>query len=109
MQTPRTKPDDHLTGVQLRAALGILNMSVLELSQRTGLAANTIKRALKTNEPAPINIANARLIVGTLEAAGVTLLAAESGLGGGARLTLPEVEPLSRRRRVVSPASEESR
>ena len=109
MHAPRRKPDDHLTGVQLRAALGILNMSVLELSQRTGLAANTIKRALKTNEPAPINIANARLIAGTLEAAGVTLLAAEGGLGGGARLTVPEMEPLTRRRRAVSPSAEESR
>ena len=102
MRLPRKKPDDHLTGVQLRAALGILNMSVLDLSQRTGLAANTIKRALKTNAPAPINISSAKLIVGTLEAAGVTLLAAEGGLGGGARLTSASVEtaPLTRRRRA---------
>ena len=100
MRAPRKKPDDHLTGVQLRAALGILNMSVLDLSQRTGLAANTIKRALKTNAPAPINISSAKLIVGTLEAAGVTLLAAEGGLGGGARLTSVETAPLTRRRRA---------
>ena len=109
MRAPRTKPADHLTGVQLRAALGILNMSVLDLSQRTGLAANTIKRALKTNEAAPINVANARLIVGTLEAAGVTLLPAEGGLGGGARLTDPEIEPLTRRRKTEAGSKEESR
>lgn len=109
MRAPRTKPADHLTGVQLRAALGILNMSVLELSQRTGLAANTIKRALRTNLPAPINIASAKLIVVTLEAAGVTLLPAESGLGGGARLTDPGIEPLTRRRKPQTNPMQESR
>ena len=102
MRAPRKKPDDHLTGVQLRAALGILNMSVLDLSERTGLAVNTIKRALKTNGPAPINVANAKLLVATLESAGVTLLRVEGQVGGGARLTTASVEtaPLTRRRRA---------
>ena len=102
MRAPRKKPDDHLTGVQLRAALGILNMSVLNLSERTGLAANTIKRAIKTNGPAPINVANAKLLVTTLENAGVTLLGADGHAGGGARLTTASVEtaPLTRRRRA---------
>lgn len=99
MQKPRKRPDDHLTGAQLRAALGLLNMSVLQLSERTGLATNTIKRALVPNGTAPINVPNARLIVATLEAAGVTLLGDEGSLGSGARLTTPNVEPLARRRR----------
>ena len=99
MLGPRKKPENHLTGAQLRAALGLLNMSVLQLSERTGLATNTIKRALVPNGPAPINVPNARLIVSTLEAAGVTLLHGEGSLGSGARLTTPDVQTLARRRR----------
>ncbi len=99
MPGPRKKPDDHLTGAQLRAALGILNMSVLQLAERTGLSPNTVKRALVPNGPAPINVANARLIATTLEAAGVTLLPAEGSAGAGARLSTPDVVPLTRRRR----------
>ena len=99
MRKPRAKPEGHLTGAQLRAALGLLNLSVLELSERTGLAPNTIKRALKPNGPAPINVANARLLTATLEAAGVVLLPAEDSRGSGARLKTLEVVPLSRRRR----------
>jgi hypothetical protein len=108
MAGPRKKPDDHLTGAQLRAALGILNMSVLELSERTGLAAATIKRALEPTGPAPINVANARLIVATLEAAGVTLLPVEGSLGAGARLSTPDVLPLTRRRRKPAAADDSS-
>lgn len=99
MRKPRTKPEGHLTGAQLRAALGLLNLSVLELSERTGLAANTIKRALKPNGPSPINVANARLLTATLEAAGVVLLPAEGSWGPGARLKTLEVLPMTRRRR----------
>lgn len=106
MVGPRKKPDDHLTGAQLRAALGLLNMSVLELSERTGLAAATIKRALEPTGPAPINVANARLIVATLESAGVTLLPVEGSVGAGARLSTPDVVPLTRRRRKNGAESE---
>ena len=99
MRTPRKKPDDHVTGAQLRAARGVLNLSVLELSERTGLAVNTIKRAEKPNGPAPINVANAKLLTATLEAAGVTFLPAEEGLGAGVRLSIVDATPLTRRRR----------
>ena len=108
MVGPRKKPDDHLTGAQLRAALGLLNMSVLELSERTGLAAATIKRALEPTGPAPINVANARLIVATLESAGVRLLPVEGSVGAGARLSTPDVVPLTRRRRKSGAESKPS-
>ncbi|WP_426038210.1 XRE family transcriptional regulator [Brevundimonas sp. DC300-4] len=74
-------------------------MSVLQLAERTGLAANTIKRALAPNGPAPINVANAKLLTATLTAAGVTFLPAEGDLGSGARLTDASAEPFTRRRR----------
>jgi len=99
MRGPRKKPDDHLTGAQLRAGLGLLNLSVLELAERTGLAVNTIKRAMKPNGPAPINVANAKLLTATLEAAGVILLPSDGTVGPGARLAVVDTAPLTRRRR----------
>lgn len=105
MRAPRKKPADHLTGAQLRAARGVLNLSVLELSERTGLAVNTIKRAEKPNGPSPINVANARLLMATLEAAGVTFLAAEGDLGAGVRLSVASTAPLTRRRRAEAPSA----
>lgn len=107
MPTPRKKPDDHLTGAQLRAALGLLNMSVLQLAERTGLAPATIKRALSPNGPAPINVANAKLLTATLTAAGVTFIPAEGGVGSGARLTDASAEPFTRRRRHGGPGGDQ--
>lgn len=86
-----------VTGAQLRAARGLLNMSVSDLSERTGLAINTIRKAEKTNGPAEVTAANARLLVTTLESAGVMFIAADS-YGSGVRLRSSDQEPLRRRR-----------
>ncbi len=102
MKPPRRKPSDHPTGAQLRAARGLLNMSVLELSERTGLAVNTIKRAESLNSSAPINAANAKLMVSTLSGAGVVFLSPSDGLGAGVRLIDDAQPPLSRKRKGVA-------
>lgn len=89
-----------LTGAQIRAARGLLNLSVAELSERTGLAINTVRRAEATNASAPITVANLSLIRSTLESAGVIFIDAGE-LGPGVRLASPEPMPKSRRRRDV--------
>ncbi|MNI86038.1 hypothetical protein D3C73_1430930 [compost metagenome] len=78
-------------------------MSVLDLAERTGLAPNTIKRAEGDNGPAPVNTANARLMVATLQAAGAIFLPAEGDMGAGVRLATPSQPALRRRRTRVSP------
>lgn len=98
MNAPRPKPADHPTGAQLRAARGLVNMSVLDLAERTGLAPNTIKRAESNNGPAPVNAANAKLMVSTLQSAGVIFLPASGDAGSGVRLASPEQPSLARRR-----------
>lgn len=92
-----------VTGAQLRAARGLLNMSVSELAERTGLAMNTIRRAEATNGEAPITAANGQLLVTTLEQAGVVFIPADD-MGAGARLKEPDPPPLQRRRRAADPA-----
>ncbi|MFC0634697.1 helix-turn-helix domain-containing protein [Brevundimonas balnearis] len=86
-----------VTGAQLRAARGLLNMSVSDLSERTGLAINTIRKAEKTNGPAEVSGATTKLLVTTLEAAGVIFIPADQQ-GAGVRLQSPDQEPLRRRR-----------
>lgn len=73
-------------------------MSILELAERTGISVNSIKRAEKDNGEAQVSRSIARLLIDTLTAAGVTFLAGEGGAGSGARLTTPDVQPLSRKR-----------
>lgn len=101
MQRKRARDPDHPTGAQLRAARGLLNLSVLELSERTGLATNTIKRAEGTNDASPITRANARLLVGILIDMGVIFIPADDEAGAGARLQHGVDAPLSRRRRAI--------
>ncbi len=86
-----------VTGAQLRAARGLLNMSVSDLAERTGLALNTVRKAESTNAAAPVTAANARLLVTILEAAGVVFIPA-GALGAGVQLRSPDQEPLRRRR-----------
>jgi len=86
-----------VTGAQLRAARGLLNMSVSDLAERTGLALNTVRKAESTNAAAPVTAANARLLASTLEAAGVVFIPA-GALGAGVQLRSPDQEPLKRRR-----------
>ena len=88
-------------------------MSVLDLAERTGLAPNTIKRAEGDNGPAPVNTANAKLMVTTLQSAGALFLPAEGDMGAGVRLATPSQPALRRRRAGDNPAdvtpSKESR
>lgn len=86
-----------VNGAQIRAARGLLNMSVSEFAERTGLAVNTIRKAEKTNGVPEITAANVRLIVTTLEDAGVIFLPSDA-LGAGVRLRDPSQQPLKRRR-----------
>jgi transcriptional regulator with XRE-family HTH domain len=87
-----------LTGSQLRAARGLLNLSISELAERTGLAVNTIRRAEGTNDSAPITAANMKLLVATFEAAGVLFIPADD-LGPGVRLKTAQPLPMQTRRR----------
>lgn len=79
---------DHPTGAQLRAARGLLNLSVLEVSERTGLVPNTVKRAEGTNDLAPTTRANARLLVRFFAELGVIFLPPDEAAGAGVRLRL---------------------
>lgn len=90
-----------VTGAQLRAARGLLNMSVSDLAERTGLALNTVRRAEATNAPTPITPANAQLLVSTLEGAGVIFIAADTQ-GAGVRLAKVDQPALQRRRNKSS-------
>lgn len=80
-------------------------MSVLDLAERTGLAPNTIKRAEGDNGPAPVNTANAKLMVTTLQSAGAMFLPAEGDMGAGVRLATPSQPALRRRRAADNPAN----
>lgn len=94
----RRRLEGHPTGAQLRAARGLLNLSVLQLSEMSGLAINTIKRAEAVNGLAPTTSANAKLMVTLLSGAGVRFLPAEGGLGAGVRM-LADDQPVQPRRR----------
>jgi transcriptional regulator with XRE-family HTH domain len=87
-----------LTGAQIRAARGLLNMSVAELAAETGLAINTIRKAEATNEAASITLASMMLIRRTLEDAGVHFIDADT-LGAGARFRSPKPKRPQRRRK----------
>lgn len=88
-----------LTGTQLRAARGLINLSVKELAETTGLAVNTIRRAEACNGVAPINVANANLLRTTLENEGVLFIDPDDHGGAGARLSSRMPDPVRRRRR----------
>ena len=87
-----------ITGAQMRGARGLLNMSVADLCERTGLAINTVRRAEATNGIPVMTPANMRLIVTMLEDAGVLFIEADD-CGPGVRLRSPEPLPVSSRRR----------
>jgi transcriptional regulator with XRE-family HTH domain len=87
-----------LTGAQIRAARGLLNMSVAELAERTGLAVNTIRKAEGTNEVPPITPAPMQLIIKIFTDAGVIFLeAGEQGVG--VRFARPAKSKFQSRRR----------
>lgn len=86
-----------VTPAQLRAARGLLNWSVSELSQKTGLAMNTVRKAEDVRHYRSINVPNAQLLRSTLEAEGILFIDADDK-GVGARLLDPCVEPSGPRR-----------
>lgn len=79
---------DHPTGAQLRAARGLLNVSVLEVSETTGLVPNTVKRAEGTNDLSPTTRANARLLLRYFTERGVVFVPGDDVCGPGVRLAL---------------------
>ena len=88
-----------LTGAQIRAARGLLNLSVAELAESTGLAINTIRRAEGTNGPPAITAANLALLRATLEDAGVDFVDASDSYGPGVRTRNGDPLPNRSRRR----------
>jgi transcriptional regulator with XRE-family HTH domain len=87
-----------LTGAQIRAARGLLNLSVAELASQTGLAINTIRKAEATNQVASVTPANMNLIRSTLEAGGVHFIEPDE-LGAGVRFMSRNPKPPQHRRR----------
>jgi transcriptional regulator with XRE-family HTH domain len=87
-----------LTGAQIRAARGLLNISVAELASRTGLAVNTVRRAESVNGGPPISQANANLIERVLSDLGVDFIGVDQ-FGPGVRLKSPDPLPRRSRRR----------
>ena len=85
-----------VTPAQLRAARGLLNWSVSELSERTGLAMNTVRKAESPQGYTSVYKPNAQLLRTTLEAAGVHFIDADE-MGAGARLR-EAIEPSGSRR-----------
>ncbi len=86
-----------VTPAQLRAARGLLNWSVSELCERTGLAMNTVRKAENVTQYRSLYRPNAELLKATLEEAGVAFIDAGSEMGVGVRL-LEAIEPIGARR-----------
>ena len=97
--SPRNRDEDHPTGAQLRAARGLLNLSVKEVAEKTGLVVNTIKRAEKETGLAPITRANARLLIRYFTDGGVVFVPPDETAGPGVRLALGAEVTNSRRRK----------
>lgn len=100
--SPRLRDDDHPTGAQLRAARGLLNLSVKEVAEKTGLVVNTIKRAESETGPAPTTRANARLLIRYFTDGGVVFVPPDQTVGPGVRLALGVEVTNSRRRNKES-------
>jgi transcriptional regulator with XRE-family HTH domain len=79
------KHEPRLTGAQLRAARGLLNLSAEELAKETKLSLKTIRRAEQVHDAVPITSANAELIIAILEGRGVRFLEPDAD-GVGVRL-----------------------
>jgi transcriptional regulator with XRE-family HTH domain len=101
MDRKRKFDPDHPTGAQLRAARGLVNLTVLDVAGRTGLVPNTIKRAEGTNDLSPTTRANARVLVRTFTELGVIFLPADETGGAGVRLK-PGIEFAGWRKRRPS-------
>lgn len=85
-----------VTPAQLRAARGLLNWSVSELCERTGLAMNTVRKAENAAQYTSVYRPNAELLRSILEEAGVVFIDADA-MGVGVRLR-ETYEPTGSRR-----------
>jgi transcriptional regulator with XRE-family HTH domain len=74
-----------LTGPQLRAARGLINMSIAELAQVTKLALNTIRRAEASDGLIQTTQANADRLRSVMEEFGVSFVPADEVAGAGVR------------------------
>ena len=73
------------TGNQIRMARAALSWSILELSKQSSVSVSTIKRIEAENGLETATPANIRLIIATLEAAGIEFVGTPSE-GPGVRL-----------------------
>ena len=97
MTLRRAKSD--LTGAQLRAARGLLNLSAENLAEETKVSLRTIRRAEQDDGKVQINAANAERIKSVLEARGIVFFEASDGavgvlLGPGATRKAARQNPL---------------
>jgi hypothetical protein len=76
-----------VTGAQIRAARGLLNLSIEGLADDTKLSLKTIRRAERYHGTVQINAANAEQIVAALEKRGACFIAVGDG-GVGVRLRI---------------------
>ena len=99
LRDARTQSDASVvTGAQLRGARGLLNLSVTELAEMSGLGLNTIRRAEATNGVSALTTANMKTLMTVLEGAGIVFIPGDH-LGPGVRLRDLEPLPMRPRRR----------
>lgn len=87
-----------LTGAQFRAARALLNISVAELAERTGLAINTIRKAEGTNATPKISESSRALLTLEFERSGIKFVQADE-FGPGVRFSSKEPSVLAKKRR----------
>ena len=73
--------EPEITGAQLRAARGLLNLSAEALAQETKVSLRTIRRAEQDDGEVQITAANAARIKSVLEAHGVTFFTETASVG----------------------------
>jgi len=99
-----------ITGAQIRAARGLLNLTAEALADETKLSLKTIRRAEQEHGQVQINAANAERIVSVLEACGVNFIPlGEGGVGVRLRLNPPPQFRTSTVRRSANKSTAKSR
>jgi PAS domain S-box-containing protein len=79
---PKRSDDAMLTGAQIRAARGILNWSVRDLSEATAISPSTIRRLEETDGVPSVPKESAAEIKNSLRSAGIEFFIAPSGKPG---------------------------
>lgn len=85
-----------VTPAQLRAARGLLNISIVEMAKMTGLGVNTIRRAEDESSDTTITASNLRVLMTAFNDEGVVFVDADV-LGPGVRLR--EIAPRQKKPR----------